>query len=43
MQEQDWTLPEPTTEYYTETLLQSAKDFSDTEIGRASCRERVLW
>ena len=32
MQEQDWTLPEPTTEYYTETLLNSAKDFSDTAV-----------
>ena len=32
MQEQDWTLPEPTTEYYTETLLNNAKDFSDTAV-----------
>ena len=32
MQEQDWTLPEPTTEYYTETLLNNARDFSDTAV-----------
>ena len=32
MQEQDWTLPEPTTEYYTEALLSNAKDFSDTAV-----------
>ena len=32
MQTQDWTLPEPTTEYYTEELLNSAKGFSDTAV-----------
>lgn len=28
----DWTLPEPTTDYYTEDLLDEAKEFSDTAV-----------
>lgn len=32
MQEQDWTLPEPTADYYTEDLLNDAKEFSDTAV-----------
>ncbi|WP_137656132.1 glycoside hydrolase family 3 C-terminal domain-containing protein [Bifidobacterium moukalabense] len=29
---QDWTLPEPTVDSYSDTLLSNAKDFSDTAI-----------
>lgn len=32
MAEQDWTLPEPTLEYYTDELMGSAADFSDTAV-----------
>lgn len=32
MTEQDWTLPEPTLEYYTDELMGSAADFSDTAV-----------
>lgn len=28
----DWTLPEPTTDYYTDSILEEAKEFSDTAI-----------
>ena len=28
----DWSLPEPTEDYYTDDLMQKAKDFSDTSI-----------
>lgn len=30
--EQDWTLPEPTVDSYSEELLKNAKDFSDTAV-----------
>ncbi len=32
MTTQDWSLPEPTTEYYTEALMSSAASFSDTAV-----------
>ena len=32
MAEQDWTLPEPTKEYYTDSLMKEAKDYSDTAV-----------
>jgi len=32
MQSQDWTLPEPTVESYTDDLMSEAKDFSDTAV-----------
>ena len=32
MAEQDWTLPEPTKEYYTDSLMNEAKEFSDTAV-----------
>ncbi len=32
MWSQDWTLPEPTPDYYTDTLLNNAKSFSDTAL-----------
>ncbi|MDO4272378.1 MAG: glycoside hydrolase family 3 C-terminal domain-containing protein [Eubacteriales bacterium] len=38
MTTQDWTLPEPTAEYYTDELMKNASDFSDTAmivIGRS--------
>lgn len=28
----DWSLPEPTEDYYTDDLMQEAKDFSDTSL-----------
>lgn len=28
----DWTLPEPTAEYYTDTIMDEAKEFSDTAV-----------
>lgn len=28
----DWSLPEPTIDYYTDELMQEAKDFSDTSV-----------
>ena len=32
MAEQDWTLPEPTKEYYTDSLMKEAKNYSDTAV-----------
>ena len=32
MQEQNWSLPEPTVEFYSEELLASAKEFSDVAL-----------
>ncbi len=32
MQTQDWTLPEPTVEAYTDEIMNGAKDFSDTAV-----------
>lgn len=32
MSAQDWTLPEPTVEYYTDELMNNAKSFSDTAV-----------
>ena len=32
MSEQDWTLPEPTIDYYTDELMDSAEKFSDTAV-----------
>lgn len=32
MTSQDWSLPEPPLEYYTDDLMKNAKDFSDTAI-----------
>lgn len=32
MKEQDWSLPEPTAEYYTADMMKKAKDFSDTAV-----------
>jgi len=32
MQNQDWTLPEPTVDVYTDDVMSSAKDFSDTAV-----------
>ncbi len=32
MAAQDWTLPEPTAEYYTDSLMSDAKKFSDTAV-----------
>lgn len=32
MTEQDWTLPEPPMEYYTDSLMDQAKSFSDTAV-----------
>ncbi len=29
---QDWTLPEPTADSYTDDLMNNAKDFSDTAM-----------
>ena len=29
---QDWTLPEPTVDYYTDSLMSGAKEFSDTAV-----------
>lgn len=28
----DWTLPEPTVDYYTDTIMEEAKEFSDTAV-----------
>lgn len=32
MTTQDWSLPEPTMDYYTDAVIGSAKDFSDTAV-----------
>ena len=32
MTSQDWSLPEPTTEYYTDSVLKNAEDFSDVAV-----------
>ena len=32
MGEQDWTLPEPTVDAYTDDIMKEAKDFSDTAV-----------
>ncbi len=32
MQEQDWTLPEPTVDYYTDDVMSNATAFSDTAV-----------
>ncbi len=32
MTTQDWTLPEPTADYYTDELMENAEDFSDTAV-----------
>ncbi|MCD8189224.1 MAG: glycoside hydrolase family 3 C-terminal domain-containing protein [Clostridiales bacterium] len=32
MNAQDWTLPEPTVEYYTNEIMEEAKEFSDTAV-----------
>lgn len=32
MSAQDWTLPEPTAEYYTDEIMKNATDFSDTAL-----------
>lgn len=32
MAEQDWTLPEVNKEYYTDSLMNEAKEFSDTAV-----------
>lgn len=32
MSEQDWTLPEPTADAYTDTIMDEAKSFSDTAV-----------
>ena len=32
MQTQDWTLPEPTADAYTDDIMNGAKDFSDTAV-----------
>lgn len=32
MGEQDWTLPEPTVDAYTDSIMSEAKDFSDTAV-----------
>lgn len=32
MAQQDWTLPEPTKEYYTDSLMDEAKEYSDTAV-----------
>ena len=32
MTTQDWSLPEPTTEYYTDALMKNAASFSDTAV-----------
>ncbi|MCD7843623.1 MAG: glycoside hydrolase family 3 C-terminal domain-containing protein [Clostridiales bacterium] len=32
MSTQDWTLPEPTTDYYTDEIMSEAKEFSDTAV-----------
>ncbi len=32
MQNQDWTLPEPTVDAYTDSVMTQAKDFSDTAV-----------
>lgn len=32
MSEQDWTLPEPTVDAYTDSIMSEAKDFSDTAV-----------
>lgn len=32
MQQQDWTLPEPTVDAYTDTIMDEAKSFSDTAL-----------
>lgn len=32
MSEQDWTLPEPTVDAYTDTIMDEAKSFSDTAV-----------
>ena len=32
MWEQDWTLPEPTVDSYSEDLIKNAQDFSDTAL-----------
>ncbi|MCD8190084.1 MAG: glycoside hydrolase family 3 C-terminal domain-containing protein [Clostridiales bacterium] len=29
---QDWTLPEPTVDYYTDEIMEEAKEFSDTAV-----------
>ncbi|MCD8147257.1 MAG: glycoside hydrolase family 3 C-terminal domain-containing protein [Clostridiales bacterium] len=32
MSTQDWTLPEPTVDYYTDEIMEEAKEFSDTAV-----------
>lgn len=32
MGEQDWTLPEPTVDVYTDDMMAEAKEFSDTAV-----------
>ena len=32
MSEQDWTLPEPTVDVYTDQVMEEAKEFSDTAV-----------
>lgn len=32
MSEQDWTLPEPTVDVYTDSVMSAAKEFSDTAV-----------
>lgn len=32
MKEQDWTLPEPTVDVYTDSVMSAAKDFSDVAV-----------
>lgn len=32
MSDVDWTLPEPTTDYYTDEIMNEAKEFSDTAV-----------
>ncbi len=32
MNEQDWTIPEPTVDAYTDSIMSEAKDFSDTAV-----------
>ena len=32
MAQQDWTLPEPTKDYYTDSLMDEAKEYSDTAV-----------
>ena len=42
---QDWTLPEPPVDQYTDELMQNAKDFSDTAVvvfARTGCENADL-